>query len=54
MEREVRYYHIAEVRPLVQEVSVDVDAVGLAQILGDQSPDRGQVFLLEGVLVLDV
>lgn len=47
-------YHEAEVGPLMEEVAVDVDAVGLAQVLGDQRADGRQVLFLERMLVLDV
>lgn len=39
-------YHIAQVSPLVQEISVHIDAVRFAKVLGDQGPNGGQVFLL--------
>lgn len=47
-------YHITQVTPLVQEVPVDVNAVRLAQVLGNQGPDGGEVLALQGVLILDV
>ena len=46
--------HVAEMAPLVQEVAVDIDAVGLAQVFGDEGPDGGQVLGFEGVFILDV
>jgi hypothetical protein len=45
-------YHEAQLSPLVQEIPVHIDAVGLAEVLGDQGTDRRQIFLLEGMLVL--
>ena len=54
LEGEDEPYHEAQVPPLVQEIAVYVDAVRLAQILGDQGPDRGEVLLFERVLILDI
>jgi hypothetical protein len=47
-------YHETQIPPLVQEIPVDVNAVRLAQILGDQSSDRGEILFFEGMLVLYV
>ena len=33
--------HVTQVSPLVQKVAIYVDAVGLAEILGDQGADGG-------------
>lgn len=40
--------------PLVQEIAVDVDAVGFRQVFGDQLADPGQVCLLVGAVVLHI
>lgn len=45
-------YHVTEVPPLIQEVAVDVDAVGLGEIFGDQLPDRGEKFRFFRAIVL--
>lgn len=44
-------YHEAQIAPLVQKVPVDIDTVGLRQVLGDQLPDSGEVrgFLLGAI-----
>jgi hypothetical protein len=47
-------YHVAQVTPLVQEVAVDIDAVGFREVLGDQLPDGGQIRLLLGPVVLHI
>ena len=47
-------YHKAQIVPLVQEVSVYVDAVWLAQVFRNQGSDTGKVHLFQRVLVLDV
>jgi hypothetical protein len=39
--------HVAEITPLIQEVAVHVDTVGLAEIGGDHAADR---FQLRGLL----
>ena len=46
--------HEAKVAPLVQEVPVDVDAIGFAEVLGDQGTDGGEVLFLQPMLVLDI
>ena len=38
-----RTYHEAQVTPLVQKVAVDVDAVGFAQVFGDEFADGREV-----------
>jgi hypothetical protein len=45
-------YHIAQISPLVQKVSVNIDRIRLRQILGYQLPYRIKVdmFLLEFIL----
>lgn len=53
-DREKANYHVTQLAPLVQEVAVDVDTVRLAQVLGDEGADAGEVFLFQRVLVLDV
>ncbi len=50
----IEAYHEAKMAPLEQEVPIDVDAVRLAQVLGDQRPDGWQVLLLEAMFVLDI
>lgn len=40
--------------PLIEEVSVYVYAVGLAQVLRDEGPDGGEILRLEAMFVLDV
>ncbi len=47
-------YHEAEISPLVEEISVYIDTVRFAQVLGDYCPDRGKVLFLERMFVLDV
>ena len=47
-------YHEAKITPLVEEVSVDIDAVWLAEILGDQGADSRQVFLLLTAVIPNV
>jgi hypothetical protein len=47
-------YHETQIPPLVQEISIYVDTVRLAQILGDQGADGGEVLLFERVLILNV
>ena len=54
LEREAEPYHEAQIPPLIQEIAVYIDTVRLAQILGDQGADRGQILLFERVLILDV
>lgn len=49
-----RAYHEAEVSPLVQEVPVDIDAVRLAQVFGDQGPNGREILFFQGMLVLDI
>ena len=45
-------YHEAQLAPLVEEVAVHVDAVGLGQVLGDELPDGREVgFFLRGVVL---
>lgn len=44
----------AEVAPLVQEIAVDVNAVGLGQILGDQLAHGGDVFIFASAVVSHV
>lgn len=46
--------HEAEVCPLAQKIAVDIDAVGLTQVLGDEGADGGQILGLESMFVLDV
>lgn len=46
--------HEAEVCPLAQKIAVDIDAVGLTQVLGDECADGGQILGLESMFVLDV
>ena len=36
-------YHKAQLAPLVQEVAVDVDAVGFGEVFGDELADGGEV-----------
>lgn len=47
-------YHKAELAPLVEEISVDIDTVRLTQILGYEGSYGGQELLFKRVLVLDV
>lgn len=47
-------YKIAEITPLIQEIAVDVDAIGLGEVLGDELADGGQVFRFLVLVVLDV
>lgn len=47
-------YHEAQVAALIEEIAVYIDAVRLAQILGDQSSYSREVLLLKTVLILDV
>ena len=49
-----RTNHEAEVGPLAQEVAVDIYAVWLAQILGDERPYGREVPGLQVMLILDV
>jgi hypothetical protein len=46
--------HKAQVTPLIQEVSIDVDAVGLTQVLGDQGPYGREIFFFQRMFVLYV
>lgn len=46
--------HEAEVCPLAQKIAVDIDAVRLTQVLGDESADGGQILGLKSMFVLDV
>lgn len=50
----VQTYHETQVSPLVQEITVDIDAVGFAQIFGDQSSNSGKILLLESMFVLNI
>jgi len=47
-------HQVAQVPPLVQEVTVDIDAVGLGQVFGDELADGGQEALFLGGVVRDV
>lgn len=47
-------YHETEMSPLAKEVSVHVDTVRLAQVLGDERTDNGEVLAFEFMLVLHV
>ena len=47
-------YHEAELAPLVEKVAVDIDTVWLAQILGYERADTGEVFFFLVVRVLEV
>lgn len=46
--------HEAQVRPLTQEITIHIDAVRLAQILGDKRPYGWEVPRLQGVLISDI
>jgi hypothetical protein len=48
----VSSYHEAQISPLVQEVSIDIDAIGLTEVLGDERTNRGEVLFLEGMFIL--
>lgn len=41
-------------RPLVEKVPVDVDAVWLTQIFGDERPDGWEVLAFKPVLILHI
>lgn len=41
-------------RPLAEKVPVDVDAVWLTQVFGDESPNGGEILALKPVLILDI
>lgn len=47
-------YHVAKLAPLVEEVTVHIDAVRLREIFRDESSNGGEVLLLECMLILDV
>ncbi len=47
-------YHKAQVSPLVQKVSVDIDTVGLAQVFRNKRPDRRQELSFQRMFVLNV
>ena len=47
-------HHETQVAPLVEKVAVDIDAVGLAQVLSYESSDGRQVGGLVRVLILNV
>lgn len=46
--------HITQVCPLVQEISVNIDAIRFAEILGYQGPNGWQILLFERMFVLEV
>lgn len=47
-------HHITQVCPLVQEISVNIDAIRFAEILGYQGPNGWQILLFERMFVLEV
>jgi hypothetical protein len=51
---EGKIYHETQLCPLVQKVAVDIDAVGLAEILRDQSADGRKILLLETLVILHI
>lgn len=48
------FYHIAQVTPLIQEVTVYIDTVGLGKVFGDQLADGGEVQFFACCFVLDI
>lgn len=47
-------YHEAQVPPLMEEVTVDIEAVWLRKVLGDELPDGRQILFLLAHLILDI
>jgi hypothetical protein len=47
-------YHETQVTPLVEEIAIDVNAVWLTQILGDEGADGWQELLFKSMFILDV
>ncbi|POR36481.1 Uncharacterized protein TPAR_03325 [Tolypocladium paradoxum] len=45
---------VGRVRPLAEKVAIDVDAVRLAEVLGDEGAYGGEILRLQPMLVLDV
>ena len=47
-------HHETQVPPLVEEIAVDIDAIGLRKVGGDQLPDGWQIRRLLTRVVLHV
>lgn len=39
---------------MIEKVTVDIDAIGLAEVFGYQAPDSGQVLFLQTVIILNI
>jgi hypothetical protein len=47
-------HHVTQIPPLVQKVSVHIDAVRLGEVFGDEVPYRGEVYRFLVGIILDV
>ena len=47
-------YHETQITPLVEKISVHIDTIWFAQVLGDDGADGRQIFSFQGMFVLDV
>ena len=47
-------YHKAQVSPLVEEITVDIDAIWFREIVGDQLSDRGEIGRFFAAMILDI
>lgn len=46
--------HEAQVTPLIEEITVDVDAIWLAQVFCDQRAYGGEISRFQAVVILDI
>ena len=47
-------YHEAQVSPLVKEITVDINAVWLREIVGDELSDGGEISRFLAAMILNV
>jgi len=52
--QEMGAYHKAQITPLIQEIPIDINAVRLTQILGNECSNRRQILFFQCMLILYV
>ena len=52
--RKIPAHHKTEFTPVIKEVTVDIYAVRLAQVLGYQPPDGRQVLFFQTIIILNI